>query len=927
LFLSRRPVTFAREDLGAPRASRVGMGTDLKVRTDAKIIAARSFVRSLNILLKFVRLYGFEHVRTAAQFETTWNELRAAVPPYDEAGLLLGATGSQLLVDGVPLETGAERSFAQMLSAAGLSSIHFSSRVTQAELTRFVRGFPAGRATPAALVNQLRAALAGVSGIRINEIRFIAEDGNVADAKLSAQIITRTMGADAEQFREWLNDPQKLLQLIAAAEGTKGGSGSGAGGTASTEADPQSAGAPDADPGSRGGSSFAPQDEDILGIMRVLTRLGQLSAQADAPPEPRLFQQQLSTLPERAQDTLRRALASLAAQTPAEQPGEPVLLKLAEHMAIRFALDRFERGEVRVNAVRQMLDRMSQEIENLRKVLGAHEEKMSRAGLLLESHTDILDRQFWATVPEAGKRSVLLSPEAWCIPPRNVQQYVEELLQRGEIRVAHDILQNYASCIANEDPEARRKTATGLTEFAELYASGDTHLLLEAIRHVGVQLTVERKAELQSVISAAFVRLGQEAAKRRCYPAIQQVLASLDGIENQRPAFAQSLRPRIGVETRVPEFIEEALHTEQLPTGLPELLRLTPRPAADHLVTRFNRCSSREDCDRLVALARELGPEGLSHLRETFRAGSDAEAVETVGLLSRLDASAAEQFLPERLRLWQRSWQDRVVRQLAAAGAPERSRLLLAVFDRLDPLIMPLALDEIGMLGDASAVDQLVALAEGNLPDAGGPYLRLKAIEALGRLRATQAASALRQIVEAKHVWRWAHASELRIVAAQALQKMNPDWAREFLPRSGLTAEDLSMAALDPSVDSHWTRQRRYPRLRLARPLAAVTTNLRESCRLEIKVMNLGGGAATCDRHLPPGTVIALKINPGLRPTRAQAIVRSARTQAVTFELADIDLEERAKLRRLLLELAGSTGQDSADATSRHRAEVPATSS
>jgi hypothetical protein len=790
-----------------------------------------------------------------------------------------------------------------------------------------VRGFPAGQATPAALVNQLRAALAGVSGIRINEIRFVAEDSNVADAKLSAQIIARTMGADAEQFREWLNDPQKLLQLIAAAEGAKGGSGSGAGGAASSEADPTSAGTPGAGPGGRGGSGLASQEEDILGIMRVLTRLGQLSEQTDAPPAPGLFRQELSTLPGRAQDTLRQALASLAAQTPSEQPAEPVLLKLAEHMAIRFALDRFERGEVRVNAVRQMLNRMSQEIENLRKVLGTHEEKMARAGLLLESHTDILDRQFWATVPDAGKRSVLLSPEAWCIPPRNVYQYVEELLRRGETRLAHDILQNYASCIANEDAEARRKTAMGLTEFAELYASDNGRLLLEAIRQVGVQLTVERKAELQTVISAAFVRLGQEAAKQRCYPAIQQVLTSLDGIENQRPAFTQSLRPRIGVETRVPEFIEEALSSEHLPAGLSELLRLTPQLAADHLATRFNRCSSREDCDRLVALACELGADGLSHLREKFRAGPDAEAVETVGLLSRLDASAAEQFLPQRLRSWQRSLQDRVVRQLAAAGALERSRLLLAVFDQLDPLIMPLALDEIGMLGDASAADRLVALAEGDLPDAGGPYLRLKAIEALGRLRATQAASTLRQIVEAKQMWRWAHTSELRIVAAQALQKIDPDWAREFLPRSGLTAVDLSMAALDPSADSQWNRQRRYPRLRLARPLAALTTNLRENCRLEIKIMNLGGGAATCDRHLPPGTVMALKINPGLRPVRAQAIVRSARTQAVTCELVDMDLEERAKLRRLLIESGGSAGRDSADAASQHPVQAPATSS
>jgi hypothetical protein len=529
----------------------------------------------LNILLKYARLYGFEHVRTASQLEATWFELRAAVPPDDRSGLLLGAAGSQLLVDGVPLETGAERSFAQLLSTAGIASIHFLPRVTQSELTRLVRGFPTGRAAAAALSEQLKAVLAGAGGIRINEVRFIAEDARTADTKLSAQLIARTMGADADQFREWLNDPQKLLQLIAAegakgsshaGPGTSGGTSVGTGGGTGVHRGDAGAGR---GVGGGGGTGARSSEDELASIMRLLTRLGQLREPGGGAPEPRQFEQQLSEIPERAQIALRQALANLAAQTPANQPDEPVLLKLAEHMAIRFALDRFERGEVRVNAVRQMLERMGQEIRNLRKSLGAHEEKMSRAGMLVESHADILDRQFWAAVPETGKRMVLSSREAWCVPPRNVRHYVAELLGRGETQLAQEILQNYVACIANQDEQARRKTAAGLSEFAELYAIGDGRLLLEAIRQVGVQLTIERDAELESLISAAFVRLSQEAAKQRRFPAMIQALASFDGIENQRPAFAQSLRPRIGVENRLREFLEEAIRAEYISHGLP----------------------------------------------------------------------------------------------------------------------------------------------------------------------------------------------------------------------------------------------------------------------------------------------------------------------------------------------------------------------
>jgi len=40
---------------------------------------------------------------------------------------------------------------------------------------------------------------------------------------------------------------------------------------------------------------------------------------------------------------------------------------------------------------------------------------------------------------------------------------------------------------------------------------------------------------------------------------MQQALSSLDSVEAQRPGATQSLRPRIGAEERLPEFIEEAM--------------------------------------------------------------------------------------------------------------------------------------------------------------------------------------------------------------------------------------------------------------------------------------------------------------------------------------------------------------------------------
>src|SRR5436309_6720144 len=164
--------------------------------------SARAFVRSINILLKFARLYEFGHVRTMAQFETTWKELHSALEESGGSGLLLGASGNQILLDGVPLGTAAgERSFAQLLITSGIASIHFSPTLTQPQFARFVRAFPSGNAKPTSLAEQLKSALAGETSIKVNEIRYVAEDSSVAGIKVAAQLTQKVLGAQGDKFR------------------------------------------------------------------------------------------------------------------------------------------------------------------------------------------------------------------------------------------------------------------------------------------------------------------------------------------------------------------------------------------------------------------------------------------------------------------------------------------------------------------------------------------------------------------------------------------------------------------------------------------------------------------------------------------------------------------------------------------------------
>jgi hypothetical protein len=334
----------------------------------------------------------------------------------------------------------------------------------------------------------------------------------------------------------------------------------------------------------------------------------------------------------------------------------------------------------------------------------------------------------------------------------------------------------------------------------------------------------------------------------------------------------------------------------------------------EQLANRFNRCSLRDDAEHIANLAADLGEEAVQYLRSIVRGGPVAEAAEQVGLLSKLDPQAVEVFLPGRVKNFPRVSQDRVVRQLSSSGAPGRCRILLKLLDHVDPLVMPLVIDEIGITADREALGRLMNIVDGDLPAGAGPFLRVRAAEALGRIHAPESVAALKRIVETKKVFGWAHPQELRVSALQALEKLDPAWAREFVARSGLSKADLTLAPLEMLINSKFVRQRRHTRVRLQKPVVAFSVNLKQNCRMEIRTVSLAGGVATIDRHLPPGTPVQLKMQLGLRHLQATALLRDYRGQGMSFEIVDMNLDERGKLRRLLADnLSPSTAVEETD--------------
>jgi hypothetical protein len=864
--------------------------------------------------VKYTRLYGVTHKRTEGQFETTWTELQQALPKSGDTGFLLGVSDNKLLLDGIPLEAGqAERSFAQLLNAAGLSSILFSNKVTLDDFTRLVRAFAMGGSKAQDFAKQIKETLGDNkdSSIRINEVKFVAADPATGELSIAAQLAAQSLGPE---FKHWLNDPQKLLQLIAAAQGASTGGGSGAPlGSVPNVPVGADSGASSSGASSSNGASLsgawtggvvALQEEEVIQTIRLLTHFGQ--AMQDPNAAPQNIQAELSKASEGAKVNLAQLLESLAAQV-SQEHGEgsndtPLLMKAAESMAIKFALDRYQRGEVKVNAVHEMMEHMSRQMDTLRQILRVQEDKLSKAGVLVESHADILDRMFWAEIPEAGKKSVLLSSEATCVPPRNIRQFVELLFERDDNEIAAKILSNYCTGLDAPEADLRRKTASGLAQLADLYATAPDDVMPNALAMISAKLGQENDSEIQSLLSAAFARFGQEACARKKYKAVAELCYSLERVAQQRPALVQDLRSRVGIENRLPEMIEEAINADQASDDLVNVLQQLPKNSVEHLADRFFRARKRVECDRIVELVGELGQPAIDDLRDILRAGQPRQAASTVGLLSRLAVSSLLDLLPSRMGEFNRFYQDVIVRQIAYGAASDRGRTLLELLELLDSLILPEAIDEIGMSQDRSASSSLIALAAAGEAQNRPPLVQLKAIESLGRLREVEAIPILRTVVTDKKLFGYSQHRELRIAAIQALAKIDPRYGTQALTESGLEPGELAIAPLDPGPGCPWVRQRRYERIILPRTLSATLSSSWGKSNIVMREMSLGGGMGTRNDNLRVGSEAHVEISLGVKKIRGEVLLRRARVNEIGFEFVSMDLDSRYRLRRVLVE-------------------------
>ncbi len=197
-----------------------------------------------------------------------------------------------------------------------------------------------------------------------------------------------------------------------------------------------------------------------------------------------------------------------------------------------------------------------------------------------------------------------------------------------------------------------------------------------------------------------------------------------------------------------------------------------------------------------------------------------------------------------------------------SASALSTAFVFSAILADAHPMVVPMMIDQLGLAQETTAVPQLMEIAAGEHESLRDLFVRIKAIEALGRMRASEAAELLRTLSEGREGLTYAEPAGLRAAAEDALA-------------------------------------RRYTRVPLDSPLRAQIEGAPAGLA-RVKTISLGGAYLESPRRLSVGDSIKLEVRAGLRKINFTAVVRNIGPDGSGVEFVHMRDEDREKLRKLV---------------------------
>jgi hypothetical protein len=837
------------------------------------------FLRSFQILLKSARLYDRDHPQVQQSLAAVEAALRAAQSSSATRSVGVRVTESGFRNSGseraIPDARGDLRGLAQELSRAGIRALFLPAETHLGELA----GFAALLARKPA---QVRAKKPGAADSQELAMLPVDEEFSGNWTELLQGYRIEAIGVNVR-----LEEPKAdaaIASLVAVVL-------SEAAGTAQGEA-------------------RAETPEELLATLTLLARVGgALTAQATAPP-----QQMLQTLRDlvgaaelRPVRILERTMAREALNV--DDPLEAYVERLTGALVLEFVVSQFENRKVTASELRPLLLRLAGQIA---AVSSAPAATGMPAALALfhapwtdETWAEHLQERFWTELHASEKHGVLHGADAWCVPTGALVRYLEPAIGGSEasMREARAAVLDYSRCLLAKGMPARQATATGLSELGGWIARlWPEKLPPELVERAVWALADEKSPEVAGLLSAVTATLAQLAYERGHFETLDMILDVLEkSPRDDAHAHLKMLAGRLLRDERWNTLVNITLEHRHLDPWLARIVGRDP----DRLIDSLSVPLTDGRLDTIPAMARlirAIGEPVIGALVNHLYDPRSQQASTAVKLLAATQPERLLAALPRALPGWDWNLQDLAVSELVSisgdgsAGLQASARAFLGAVPHAHPLVVPMMLDQIGLAKDKAAVPMLMLIAAGIEERLKDVFVRIKAVEALGRIGAasgTEAAELLRQILRERRGLTHMEPAGLRAAAEEALGLIE-NWPSSARVR---TARE----ALEKSSVTH-ARPRRYLRIPLDAPLHAKICGPPE-VTARVRTISLGGAFLESSRRLNVGEAVEVEIKSGLRSIHSKAVVRNLAPGGGGVEFVHMKQDDREKLRKLVSKL------------------------
>jgi hypothetical protein len=646
-----------------------------------------------------------------------------------------------------------------------------------------------------------------------------------------------------------------------------------------------------------------PEMDDLAGALRLIGRLTPpLEAARGLSPE-EAARAIHGAMEDASRETVRMLLSSISQYPPSEgEHPQPYLLRLSESLILEFLSAEFSAGTLRPASVRQTFYRLSDVLVSSGGYTGPHSSQhlsLLATAWANDTHREQIVEKFWLELPAREKSAVLRGQDVWCVPVVALKRTLGQLAETGADaprREARNILLNYSRRVENENASARRAVAAGLNEMAPIIESLWPNQLPEDLSR-GTMKALEKETipETAALLAAFLEALGRVAVIRGDYAGFENILVGLERVpKDAEHDHMAALAHGLVAQDRWLLLVDAALANRPLDPVLPRLLQRDPERLLDRLTLLLTEPRGGEMLAAMARLLRAIGVPVLNLLETRLYEARRQRVSAAIKLLAAADPERLLRGLARALASWEWNLQDLAVSELsrpANAGSSQSAAFVFsAVLADAHPLVVPMMIDQIGLAQETTAVPQLMEIAAGEHEVLRDLFVRIKAIEALGRMHAVEATELLRMLAEGREGLAFTEPAGLRAAAEDALAIL------ENRPSAALARAAFESGA-QPSAS--YVVPRRYVRVPLESPLRAQIDGSQAGLA-RVKTISLGGAYLESLKKLSVGDSIKLEVRSGLRKIHFTAVVRNLGPDGSGVEFVHMKDEDREKLRKLV---------------------------